>query len=135
MADDNYHGMTPLERASHLCYRLMRGEGLTAREVARQYGVSRKTAYANFLLIQRVAPVAPANGVWRATTPSAAPAPAARHQTISNSAMRLLRAAALTAEDAALAAKVAARGRAPERPDANDANDANDGPTPTTAST
>ncbi len=60
-----HEGMTPLERAAHVTMRLVRGEELTARAIARQYGVSRKTAYELLGRTSRVVPIYSEHGVWR----------------------------------------------------------------------
>ena len=57
--------MTPLERAAHVTMRLVQGEGLTARAIACQYGVSRKTAYELLGRTSRVVPIYSERGVWR----------------------------------------------------------------------
>ena len=60
-----YAEYSPMERAAHLTMRLVLGEGLTARTVAVQYGVSRQTAYRILDRTSRVIPLHNEDGVWR----------------------------------------------------------------------
>lgn len=60
-----YGEMSPVERASHITMRLVRGEQITARQVANQYGVSRQTAYRILDRTCRVIPLTSEDGVWR----------------------------------------------------------------------
>ena len=61
-------GMTPVERAAHLTMRLMRGESLTARQVAEQYSICRKAGQEVLSRMSRVVPIYSDDGVWRAET-------------------------------------------------------------------
>lgn len=65
--------MSPVERAAHLTMRLVRGEEVTARQVATQYGVSRQTAYRILDRTCRVIPLANEDGVWRVLPESCRP--------------------------------------------------------------
>lgn len=58
--------MTPVERAAHLTMRLMRGESLTARQVAEQYSICRKAGQEALSRVSRVVPIYSDDGVWRA---------------------------------------------------------------------
>ena len=58
-------GMSPIERAAHVTMRLVLGEELTARQIARQYGVSCKTAYSLLGRTSRVVPIYSERGIWR----------------------------------------------------------------------
>lgn len=57
--------MTPIERAAHVTMRLVLGEELTARQIARQYGVTRKTAAGLLSRTSRVIPIYSDRGIWR----------------------------------------------------------------------
>lgn len=57
--------MSPLERAAHVTMRLVQGEELTPRQIAREYGVSRQTAYCLLGRTSRVVPIYSERGVWR----------------------------------------------------------------------
>lgn len=57
--------MTPVERAAHITMRLVLGEELTARQIARQYGVSRKSAFGLLSRTSRVIPIYSDRGIWR----------------------------------------------------------------------
>jgi predicted DNA-binding transcriptional regulator YafY len=57
--------MTPSERAAHLVKRLMEGERLTARQIGREYGVSRQTAFRLLGRVARVTPVYSSSGIWQ----------------------------------------------------------------------
>ena len=60
-----YGGMTPIERAAHITMRLVLGEELTARQIARQYDVTRKTASGLLCRTSRVVPIYSDRGIWR----------------------------------------------------------------------
>ena len=54
-----------MERAVHVTMRLMLGEELTARQIAQQYGVTRKAAAALLSRTSRVVPIYSDRGIWR----------------------------------------------------------------------
>lgn len=60
-----YGDYSPVERAAHITMRLVLGEALTARRIANEYGVSRKTAYATLDRASRVIPIHSEGGFWR----------------------------------------------------------------------
>jgi len=57
--------LSPVERAAHITLRLVRGEQLTARQIADEYHVSRQTAYRTLDRMCRIVPLHSVDGVWR----------------------------------------------------------------------
>lgn len=57
--------MDSLERTAHITCRLMRGEALTTRQIAEQYGISRQWAYTTLSRASRVIPLYADGSLWR----------------------------------------------------------------------
>jgi hypothetical protein len=57
--------LNAVERATHLCYRLVQGEAVSTRQIATDYQISRQWAYTTLARMSRVLPLVADGGVWR----------------------------------------------------------------------
>lgn len=60
-----YMEMTTVERIAHVTSRMAMGEGLTTRQIAVEYGISRQWACRMLGSMSRVVPLHSERGVWR----------------------------------------------------------------------
>lgn len=65
----NYNDMSPIERATHIGMRLAWGETVTARMLAEEYGISKRTAFRILDNASRVCPIYNHRGAWRLLEP------------------------------------------------------------------